>query len=72
VNIKMAFEDLRHEVGLYAARVVQFLFALVILAVAGSDVSTWTSSDCNSPGKLNYNVAVVCKSTNFLANVDRA
>ena len=53
------FESFRDDRYLWGARLLQLLFALIILGVTGEGASLWKSIDCNVPSKLGFNIAAV-------------
>ncbi|KAI9754771.1 MAG: Ribosomal RNA-processing protein 7 [Chaenotheca gracillima] len=54
----MANTDFQQPTFVWFFRIVQFVFAIIVLGVAGSSISDFTSDGCKSPGKLDFNVAV--------------
>jgi hypothetical protein len=49
----------RRFLPLWCLRIVQFIFALSVLGVAGSDASDFHSIECHTPGKIGFHIAVV-------------
>lgn len=43
----------------WGLRILQVIFAVTILAVCASDISSWTSIGCSTPAGLDFNMAVV-------------
>jgi hypothetical protein len=51
---------------LWGLRFIQILFALIIVGIAGSNISDWHSIGCSSPAGLSFNFAIVrCPSSSF-------
>lgn len=44
---------------LWGLRFIQILFALIIVGIAGSNISDWHSLGCSSPAGLSFNFAIV-------------
>lgn len=58
---------LRENLLIRILRGLQFILAVVVLAVSASNISNWHELYCSTPGKLAYNIAAVsitiqCKS----------
>jgi len=47
---------------LWGLRFIQILFAVVIVGIAGSNISDWHSLGCSSPTGLSFNFAIVRRS----------
>ena len=50
---------LRSDAFLWYMRIGQLLVALIVLGIAGNNVSLWHDWDCAAPSNLSFNVACV-------------
>lgn len=55
------YTPIRTDKALYYTRVIQLLWAVIILGVTGDAASDWSDVDCNTPAKLAFNIACVCQ-----------